>query len=380
MHLLYLCNEYPPFPHGGIGVFVQLIARALAEQGHKVSVAGLYAIPDFRQENDLGVDVYRLPALKRTKFDILPNYQKLSKFIARLHSIRSIDLIESSELGFGLLFGKLPAPTIIRIHGGHHFFSAKLDQRKRWSTCLIEKRSFQRADYFCAVSQFAAETTRELLGLGARPIAILPNPVDTQQFRSFPEIPEQDGLIIFTGGLREKKGIRQLLQAMPKVIEEYPSARLWIHGADTKDRQTGQSFLQRLKDEIEPAITPFIEFRGEVPHAELPKINALAGVLVYPSWMETQGIVVIEGMASGKPVIASRTGPGPELITDSQDGLLCDPHSPESIAEKIVLLLKDPDLRQRLSINARRKAESSFSMDVLVQKNLAFYDACLMRS
>jgi glycosyltransferase involved in cell wall biosynthesis len=380
MHLLYFCNEYPPSPHGGIGVFVQLMARTLARRGHKVSVAGLYPIRDFSQENDLGVDVYRLPAMERTKIDTLLNHYRLSKFITRLHGTRSIDLIESSELGFGLLVGKLPAPTIIRIHGGHHFFSATLGQPRRWSTSLIEKRSFQRADHFCAVSQFAAETTRELLGLGSRPIEILPNPVDTQLFRPFSEISERDGLLVFTGGLREKKGIRQLLAAMPLVLEKYPAAHLQIYGPDQKDRVTGQSFLEILRKEVDPGIASHIEFCGVAPHADLPKINALASVLVYPSWMETQGIVVIEGMASGRPVITSQTGPGPELITDGQDGLLCDPHSPESIAEKILLLLKDPVLRKRLSTNARSKAEISFSMDVLMQKNLAFYDACLVRS
>ena len=82
---------------------------------------------------------------------------------------------------------------------------------------------------------FAAETTRKLMGLGDIPIEVLPNPVDTRLFRPYPDIPVRDGLIVFTGGLREKKGIRQLTQAMSQVIDQIPSACLWIHGADRKD-------------------------------------------------------------------------------------------------------------------------------------------------
>jgi glycosyltransferase involved in cell wall biosynthesis len=215
------------------------------------------------------------------------------------------------------------------------------------------------------------------MGIGNRPIEVLPNPVDTQLFRPFPEIPEQDGLIVFTGGLREKKGIRQLLQAMPKIVEKYPSVHLWIHGADTKDRLTGQSFLQVLKKEINPAIASQIEFRGVVSHNNLPEINACASVLVYPSWMETQGIVVIEGMSSAKPVVASQTGPGPELIEDGVSGVLCDPHNPDSIADALIHFIGNREIRTIVGKNARERAKELFSLDVLIPRNIKFYEDCL---
>jgi glycosyltransferase involved in cell wall biosynthesis len=377
MHVLYLCNEYPPFPHGGIGTFVQMMARQLVIKGHQASVVGFSAGTEFRQENDQGVNIYRFPNDSNGKLGLIRRYFALSNFIHRLHFQAAIDLIEGSELSFGLLPGRLPGKKIIRIHGGHHYFSETLSQPRKLSTSMIERLSFRRADYFCAVSRFAAETTGKLMGISKRPIEILPNPVDTQLFRPFPEIPEQDGLIVFTGGLREKKGVRQLLQAMPKIVEKYSSACLKLYGADINDRLTGLSFLHTLKNEIGPSMVSRIEFCGAVPHDDLPQINAFASVLVYPSWMETQGIVVIEGMASGKPVIASRTGPSPELITDGQDGLLCDPYSPESIAEKVLYLLGNPAMRGTLAINARKKVVANFSNEVIIPKNLAFYETCL---
>ena len=88
-----------------------------------------------------------------------------------------------------------------------------------------EKRSFSKAHNLCAVSEFVAETTRELLRLGPRPIKILPSPVDTQRFRPRPEVQEEEGLIVFAGTFCENKGVRQLVQAFPRIVAEAPQAR-----------------------------------------------------------------------------------------------------------------------------------------------------------
>ena len=118
MHLLYLCREYPPYPHGGIGVFVQLMARQLVQAGHKVSVVGLYKIAHFHQEDDLGVEVYRLPSRSHFKMQLLLDYHNLYRFITKLNAAAPIDLIEGNELSFGLLPAKLPGRQIIRMQGG----------------------------------------------------------------------------------------------------------------------------------------------------------------------------------------------------------------------------------------------------------------------
>jgi glycosyltransferase involved in cell wall biosynthesis len=135
--------------------------------------------------------------------------------------------------------------------------------------------------------------------------------------------------------------------------------------------------MGEIKKKVPQEILTHINFRGLVRHEDLPTINASACILAYPSWMETQGIVVIEGMASGKPVIASSTGPGPELIDDGINGFLCDPFSPESIAEKIILLLENEELRKEIAKRGRIRALSHFSVNVLVEKNIEFYEKCL---
>jgi glycosyltransferase involved in cell wall biosynthesis len=82
-------------------------------------------------------------------------------------------------------------------------------------------------------------------------------------------------------------------------------------------------------------------------------------------------------MAMGKAVVASQTGPGPEIIQPEVNGLLCDPFDPSSIAQAVTRALRDYQLRQRLGAAARKTVEEKYAVDVLLQKNLDFYRDCL---
>ena len=84
-------------------------------------------------------------------------------------------------------------------------------------------------------------------------------------------------------------------------------------------------------------------------------------------------IAWLEGMATGKALVVSKTGPGPEVVDDGVTGLLCDPRDPDSIAEQIIRLLNDAPLRCRLGSAARQAAVQRYSLDKIVEQNLAYY-------
>ncbi len=377
MHICFICNEYPPGRHGGVGSFTQTLGRALVVAGHRVSVVGVYQTESTMREDDLGVSVIRLPHANLRGAGYVINGRRLAGELETLNRRHPIDVLDGPELTFANLHLKASATKVIRMNGGHHFFTTTLGQRPAFWRSWQERRSFARADELCAVSQFVAETTRELLKLDHRPIEILPNPVDTQRFKPRPDIREEAGLIVFAGTLCEKKGVRQLVEAMPRIVAAAPQARLLIVGRDSVDPLTGQSFKSLLEKLIEPELQSRIEFREFVDNSLLPEALARASVCVYPSHMEAQGIVIIEGMAMGKAVVAGRTGPGPELVEDNVSGLLCHPHNPDSIAEQVICLLKDPQLRQRLGQQARLRAVSKFSVETLVRQNDDFYRRCI---
>ena len=377
MHICFICSEYPPGQHGGIGTFTQTLGRSLADRGHRVTVVGCFPSEQAGIEVDQNVRIIRLAHTRIRGTGILVNGLRVATALRKLQRQSPIDVIEGQEASLAMVPSSLPVSKLIRMHGGHHFFSVSLGRHPRPWRSWLERSSFRKADHFCAVSRFVAETTRQLLNMGNRAITLLPNPVDVERFRPRPEIPEESGLTLFTGTVCEKKGIRQLVQAMPRILETVPHARLLVAGRDTIDPVTGYSFTKRLRELLPPHIAARVEFLGHVENDRLPELIARAEVCAYPSQMEAMPVAWLEGLASGKAVLASRTGPGPEVIEDGVNGLLCDPHDPASIADRAITLLSDTNLRQRLGEAARRRAVSEFSTDLLVGRNESFYQSCL---
>ncbi|MGC8731863.1 MAG: glycosyltransferase family 4 protein [Halothiobacillaceae bacterium] len=379
LHVCFLCNEYPPGPHGGVGSFTQTLGRALSARGHRVTVIGVYRVDRISETEDRGVRVIRIPHTGIRGMGFMLNGIRLRQALWRVHRQTPIDILDSPELGLASIPVDFPATKVIRMHGGHHFFSVTLGSRPRPWRSWLERRSFARANALCGVSRYVAETTRTLLRLGKRPIEILPNPIDTNMFSPRPDVEPEAGLIVFVGTVCEKKGVRQLIQAMPQIVDAVPQARLWVIGRDWSDPKTKRSFMQYLRELIPPELESHIVFRGPIERARLPDILAKAAVCVYPSHMEALPVAWLEGMAMGKPVVASRTGPGPEVIDDGVSGLLCDPYSPESIAERVIQTLKEPPLSRQLGQQARKRALEQFSIEVLTPRNEDFYQRSISR-
>ena len=376
LHICFLCNEYPPQRHGGIGSFTQTLARELVRHGHSVSTVGLYPIAATSREDDEGVAVIRVPEGRVPGFRIASNYIRIQRVLRDLQRERRIDVLEGAERSFCLVSPGLAVPKLIRMHGGHVFFRVALGQAPNRQKVMEERRSFRVATHLCAVSRFVGETTRDYLGLGPRPIPVISNPVDLRIF--YPRDPtlEEDGLIVYVGTIIEKKGIRQLLEAMPLVLKQHPSARLVAYGNDTADPATGESFTEILRSRIPPEAQGRIEFAGPVRRDLLPGLIAKASICVYPSHMEALPIAWVEGLAMGKAVVASETGPGPEVLEHGVSGLLCDPHDPAAIAAALLRFLRDRDLRIRFGRAARDRAEKLFALERLVDENVAFYRRC----
>jgi glycosyltransferase involved in cell wall biosynthesis len=377
MHLCFLCNEYPPGPHGGVGSVTQTLAQALVARGHVVTVMGIYPAQQAGISQQAGVRVVRVPHTPVSGTGFLVNGARLSAALRKLQQTQPIDVLEGPETSLTWIPRRFPAVKVIRMHGGHHFFAVTLGRQPRAWRGWQERRSFARADQLCAVSRFVGETTRKLLGLRDRPIEVLPNPVDVRQFRPAPPGAEQAGLILFVGSVCEKKGVRQLVEAFPQIVTRVPEARLWIVGRDGRDELTGGSYTAAMRALIPSVWRERIVFKGAVERADLPALLARASVCVYPSHMEAMPMTWLEGMAMGKAVVASQTGPGAEMITDWQTGLLCDPHRPAAIAAALVRVLQDGALRARLGQAARRRVEAAFSLDVLAARNEAFYARCV---
>jgi glycosyltransferase involved in cell wall biosynthesis len=198
------------------------------------------------------------------------------------------------------------------------------------------------------------------------------------------ELPEKDNSsqppgcrVVFTGSLAIKKGVIPLVRAWGEVIRVLPNAQLHLYGRDGKS-PAGGSMREYLLSQLPDSVLASIVFHGHVTSEILREALRSAAVGVFPSFSEAFGLAPMECMAQGRPTIYSlRAGPGPELITDGENGLLIDPAKEAEIARAIIQVVSDADLATRLGAAGRRRIQESFSIEAIVRQNLAFYHDCV---
>lgn len=373
MHFCFLTNEYPRpgHAHGGIGSFLKVFCPALVTSGHQVTVIN-GTIGARHEVMSEGVRIIYTPFSKTRGIAWWHNYSAVNKEIEQLHAESPVDVVEGSELSFAFL-QKIPGITyIIRLHGGHHFFAEGEKRKVNVWKGFQEKRSFQKADGFIGVSDYVVKHTSKFLEISPRPVRVIMYPINLEKF-----VPaEFDKIvpfrIVFAGTLIEKKGIRQLIEAMPQVLAAFPKAELHVYGRDWKDVK-GRSYLELLQSAIPQQISKNVIFHGPVDQKELPEIYAKANLCVFPSHIETLGLVAPEAMAMQRAVIYTLTGPGPEVLSHGQSGWLCDPHQPASIAECILEAFSDQEEMKRRAITGRERVEIQFNIQHILGQNLEFY-------
>lgn len=376
LNICYLCDEYPPLPIGGIGRMVHTFATTIAKMGHNVTVVGLY---DHEDVSDVdGVRVIRLKRCAHGPLRLPRDLRILRRAVKELVRNNGVQIVESRDTGIALAASSLEVPLVMRLHGGGIYFNHYLGRKTSFIDWAIERKALRAADFVVSPSLFAAEGTRKLAGLGNKNIVVIPHGIDLDQFRPLNEAPTEDKLIVFTGTVSAKKGVIELIAAMPRVLADFPDARLVLVGKDTRHKASGESMVETLQKQASTESPGAVEFLGSVPPEEVVKHIRSARVCVFPSHAETFGLAIAEAMSCGKPVVAGNIGPVQEIINeDGVCGLLCDPDSPADIADKIKTCLSDTSLCERLGVKARERIEQSFSLDAMIKLNVEFYEECL---
>lgn len=379
MHICYITAEYPilNLSHGGIGTFTRSLGYKLVENGISVSVVRLAKVGKSEIIDDNGIKVYVIPEQQKGPFKFLFNALNINRTVSKIHKQSPISIIETPELGLAFL-KKIPGiQYCIRMHGGHHFFAKAENRPTEWKKVWQEKKSFAKADHILAVSQYVAETTRELLQLGNRKITVFYNPIDTKRFYQADRSKIVTHCIFFAGTIVEKKGIRQLVQSLEYLTDDFPDIQLLIAGKDANIPGTAKPYRPVLEAAISDKIKPHVVFLGSVPNFEIPEHIEKAQICCYPSHMEAMPLAWLEVLAMGKVFLGSNTGPGPEAVKENETGYLTDPHDPKAIAAKIKYIFEHYDQALQLAENARKRILESFDVDFLVGKNIAFYQSLL---
>jgi len=377
MHICFISSEYPKsgFPHGGIGTFLQTLSRNLVKKGVSVSVVGINYEPKNETEIDQGVHLYRLKGSKIRGIAWATNSRVINQKIKQINKLKAIDIVEGAELSFAFLTKLSNARYIIRLHGGHHYFAEAEKRGLNWRKAYQEKTSFSKADAFIGVSNYVVKLTSTFFPFGNKKVQIIRNPIDTMMFQPDEQNIYDSFKIVFVGTLCKKKGVQELLQAFQIIRFKYPLSRLELYGRDLI--ANGVSFIETIRHS-NPEWFKNVEIKGAVDHKLLPSIYRSAEVCVFPSYMETQGLVAPEAMGSGRPVIFSNTGPGPETIIDKETGRLCNPYDPEDIAQKIEWVFENKDKIPEIVTNARQFVIENFGLEKCTSQNLKFYENLIL--
>lgn len=375
MHICYITAEYPVLglPHGGVGTFVKTLGYELIKNKFDVSVIRVSNVDKIEVINDRGIKVFLVPKTN-LPFAFFFNSLKINNLIRKIDNTHKINVVETSELGLAFLKKRKGIKFVIRMHGGHHFFALAEKRNLEWKKVWQEKKSFNKVDDIVAVSKYVSETTIKLLNLKDKKVTVIYNPIDLNKFYQSNLEKVEEHTVFFAGTIVEKKGIRQLIQSLEYLVEEYPDIKLLIAGRDALIPGTKEEYRPYLESFISEKIASNIHFLGMLNNKDIPKYIEKANVCCYPSHMEAMPIAWLEVLAMGKIFIASNIGPGNEAVYDKKTGILVNPFEPKEIANAIKFVFKNKSLSNNLGKAARVDVLDRFNINHIVKENIKFYN------
>ncbi|MBC51915.1 MAG: hypothetical protein CL747_07275 [Chloroflexi bacterium] len=354
---------------GGVTAHVAQLARALGRSGHEVQVLAPHSPSRDFQDSDLLVPFGRsvpLPSggstarvtlswwlypkiralLKKEQFDIIHLHEPMVPILP----LCVLEFSKSVNVG-----------TFHASYSRQHLYRAFQPIIKRWQKRLHGSIAVSPAARRYVNNTFPGE------------YEIIPNGIDYKHFSAnVAPLPQyQDGKlnILFVGRLEKRKGLRYLLEAYSKLKWEMPNTRLIVVGPGNPDKESYRILSSHgLRD---------VEFAGRVSYDELPRYYATADIFCSPATGgESFGIVLLEAMSAGKPVVASDIEGFRGIMTDGEQGLLVTKKDTDGLANALGRLARDPELRSKLGGQGSRSAED-YRWEVVAGRVEEYYNRCI---
>ena len=241
------------------------------------------------------------------------------------------------------------------------------------------RRVLQKVDAVICVSVYIQQAAISTFPEYANKFNVLFNATDVEIFRPYGELaeanvqallnlPKATPFILYVGRLTQDKGVDVLIQAFHHVLQVHPQAKLVITGSSFFDGAAKTDYQQSLQQLAAP-IANHIVFTGFIPHQQLKYLYAAAHAVVLPSvWQDPCPLVVLESMASGTCIIASKVGGVPEVVEHGVTGVLVNPKKVDELAVAIIDLLQHPHKAQQMAMAARQKVENGYAWEHLVNQ------------
>ncbi len=373
---------------GGMNVYVRELCRYLARDDWRIDVYTRLQDPEtapFAVREEFGYRTIHIPAGpngpvdRRKVFDLLPEFVEGIRAFVRREGI-AYDLIHSHYWLSGWVAGQLVpewgVPVVQMFHTlgrMKDLVAGKDDPREAANRAQVEQEVMGLADRIVAATPLDREQTITLYDVDESKIAVIPcgvnldlfHPIDQRAARRELGLPADRNMLLFVGRLDPVKGLNVLLEAMCELTRRMRPCRaqdlsLAVIGGDREDHleamMTDLKCLSEIRHEL--GLDDLVVFVGSRSQEVLPYYYSAADACVMPSLYESFGMVALEAMACGTPVIASRVGGLTVTVRDGETGFLVPEKNPKALAEKLELILTDKSLRDRLGTRATHVAAS----------------------
>jgi len=363
---------------GGVASHMHNLALKLRESGNEVAIVTNYRTTGKEKELEKkGIELIKIPGIISPLLEInlsfgINSSEEFFEYLKDfdiIHSHHAFTPLALKAVKAGRKMGKATFLTTHSISFAH--------ESKLWEVLGLSFPVFSHYLKFpheiIAVSKASKSFMEHFTDT---PIRVIPNGVDDKKFHpnwNKEELKEECGIegdvVLYVGRMSYRKGPHVLLNAFSRLRE----GTLIMVGPG--------ELLPFLKAQAKfLGIDERVRFLGYVPNNELPKLFGMADVFVLPSiTAEALGIVILEAMASGIPVVTTNVGGIPEIVGESQSGLLVPPSNETALRNAIETLMTDKELRNKLGKNGRRAVEDRYSWDVISREVEETYEYVLSK-
>lgn len=384
MRILMLSWEFPPKVVGGIAPHVHDLSLSLHEQGLEVSVLTIGTPEADEYENRKGLDIYRVKPSNPHPPDFISwvfqfNLNLVEKVIMLAQEGVEFDLIHAHDwlvaYAGKTLKHAFHKPLVATVHatewgrnnGLHNDLQRYISDVEWWL-------AYEAWRVICC-SRYMFSELQNIFQLPKDKLRIVPNGVYPELFRSVPEqlssvrdhyAAPDEKIIFYVGRLVMEKGLDQLLEAAPKILATDEQVKLVIAGKGP--------YAEHLHAKAKQlGIYHKCYFTGFIDDFTRNALFRSAQVAVFPSLYEPFGIVALEAMAAGTPVVVTDTGGLSEVVQHGKNGLKALANNPDSLAENIIWMLSYPEHAQAMSKQAYQDVETEYNWEKIAEQTIRVY-------
>lgn len=373
MRICFLSFEFPPFVLGGAGIYASNITNELSKLGHEVHVLS----PSCNIENGVfrSNSIRHYIPIAHKRFLNIPSFwlKLVRKYNHICKAVGGFDILHSNVISdFSLCNWQVKTPRVVTVHHLSRLVAKKMPLMQRIFDIssetgfvpLIEKSVISRSDKIIAVSNYTKNNLISVYDICPSRIKVIHNGINLKEYKT-PENEAHDykkslGLgdyftFLFVGRLNDpRKNLPLLLKAFQIICKHRKNVRLVLVGSCVTSNLMETLRILGIENEV--------HVLGYVDGVTLKKCYSFCDALVSSSLLEGFGLVLLEAMASGKPVVAINGGAVSELVKNHVNGILVENPNPLELANSMTFLVENPDVVKKIGkINIEKASEFSWA-------------------